>query len=109
KVDAIIAADELSAIYALNISKAEGYRIPDDISVIGFTDGILSRNSVPPLTTVDQKPIQVGKQSLKILIKRLNNKNKGVFTTKIIKTNVILRGSSKKIKSTKFIKKKNNV
>src|SRR5690606_38872977 len=28
KVDAIIAADELSAIYALNISKTEGYHIP---------------------------------------------------------------------------------
>lgn len=96
KVDAIIAADELSAIYALNISKTEGYHIPDDISVIGFTDGILSRNSVPPLTTVDQKPIQVGKQSLKILIKRLNNKNKEVFITNIIKTNIIHRGSSKK-------------
>lgn len=96
KVDAIIAADELSAIYALNISKAEGYHIPDDISVIGFTDGILSKNSVPPLTTIDQKPIQVGKRSLKTLIKRLNNKNKEVFTTNVIKTNIIHRDSSKK-------------
>lgn len=96
-VDAIIASDELSAIYALNISKAEGYHIPDDISVIGFTDGILSKNSVPQLTTVDQKPIQVGKQSLKVLIKRLNNKSKESFTTKVIKTNIIQRDSLKKI------------
>src|SRR5690606_30458885 len=99
KVDAIIAADELSAIYALNISKAEGYHIPDDISVIGFTDGILSRNSVPQLTTVDQKPIQVGKQSLKMLVKRLNSKNKKAFTTKVLNVCLIERASSKNIKS----------
>src|SRR5690606_38065259 len=97
KVDAIIASDELSAIYALNISKAEGYHIPNDISVIGFTDGILSKNSVPQLTTIDQKPIQVGKQSLKMLIKRLDGKNKKIFTTNVIKTNIIQRDSSKRI------------
>jgi LacI family transcriptional regulator len=93
KVDGIITSDELSAIFSMNIAISKGFKIPGDISIIGFTDGILSRNSNPPLTIVNQNETELGEISAANLIKRIENNSKESYTTQIIETNIIYRKS----------------
>lgn len=98
KIDAVLAADELSAIYTMNLIIGEGLKVPKDISVIGFTDGILSGNSNPPLTTIDQKATELGVIAFQKLLNRLQNKNEQEIIkhkTTVVNTNLIQRGSTK--------------
>jgi len=48
KVDGIVAADELSAITTIKYALKNSFKIPEDISVIGFTNGVLVENMCPP-------------------------------------------------------------
>lgn len=93
KIDGIITSDELSAIFSMNIAISKGYKIPRDISIIGFTDGILSKNSNPPLTIVNQNETELGKIAAANLIKRIETKSSESFTTQIVETNIVYRKS----------------
>lgn len=95
KVDGIIAANELTGISAINIATRLGLKIPQQISIIGFTNGILSMNSNPPLTTMSQHGKDIGKVATQKLINRLKNRKLDISTT-VIETTLIKRGTTKK-------------
>ncbi|MFN3640873.1 MAG: LacI family DNA-binding transcriptional regulator, partial [Flavobacterium sp.] len=50
--DAIFAADEHASTYAMKLSLKNGVKIPEELSVIGFADGIWSRRLTPSLSTI---------------------------------------------------------
>lgn len=95
KVDGIIAANELTGISAVNIASRHGLKVPDDISIIGFTNGLLSMNSNPPLTTMSQHGKDIGRVATSKLLNRIND-SKLDFTTTVIETTLIKRGTTKK-------------
>lgn len=72
-VDGIFAVNELFAVTAIKAAIKLGKRVPEDISVIGFTDGIISKYSSPAITTVSQNGIEMGQKAAKLLIDRLEN------------------------------------
>jgi len=92
-LDALFAVNEIYAVTAMKAVRKLGKRIPDDIQVIGFTDGVLSKHAFPPLTTVDQNGFEIGRTSAKLLIERLENEQTEdeVFKTVVVKTNIIER------------------
>ncbi len=95
--DAILAVNELTAAGALKAIKKKGLKVPDDVAVIGFTDGVVSRTADPELTTIDQHGFEVGKKACELLLKRIKSKEENISPkTKVIKTNLILRDSTKK-------------
>jgi len=49
---AVFAANDPTAAGAIKAIKENGLRVPDDIAVIGFDDGLTALHTVPPLTTV---------------------------------------------------------
>jgi DNA-binding LacI/PurR family transcriptional regulator len=57
--DALVAASDLIAIGAMGVLKERGYRVPEDVSVVGYDDVEPAAHSFPPLTTVRQ-PIDLG-------------------------------------------------
>lgn len=93
-IDAIIAANELTGISAINIATRLGRKVPEEISIIGFTNGLLSMNSNPPLTTISQHGKDIGRVATSKLIKRLKN-DKLEYATTIIETTLIKRGTTK--------------
>jgi LacI family transcriptional regulator len=97
KIDAIIAANELTGISAVNIATRLGFRIPQDISIIGFTNGLLSMNSNPPLTTISQHGKDIGRVATRKLITRLNNSGQieKDYSTTVIETTLIKRGTTR--------------
>jgi LacI family transcriptional regulator len=89
KIDGIFALEENDSVAALRMGLKKGYKIPEELCIIGFADGILaSRRLSPSLTTVSQHGIEIGEEAAKLLIKRLENvsEEEPPYETKIIKT-----------------------
>jgi LacI family transcriptional regulator len=94
--DAIFTVNDITAAGAIQELKLNHLRIPEDVSVIGFTNELISSITDPSLSTVEQNGYQMGLESAKLLIDRINDVN-DTDVTKIIPTKLILRDSTKKI------------
>lgn len=96
-VDAILAVNELFAVTALKLAMSKGIKIPEDLSVVAFTDGIISKYSTPTITTISQNGIKMGRKAAEMLIKRLEleDEEDEHYKTEIIETNLIIRESTK--------------
>ena len=95
-IDAIFAVNELFAVTAIKAINKIGKNVPNDIAVIGFTDGIISQFSTPTITTVSQNGIKMGQKAAKMLIERLEKEEDDEqYTTEIIETELIFRESTK--------------
>ncbi len=99
KIDGIFALDENDSVAALKIGLKKGYKIPKELSIIGFADGILaSRRLSPSLTTVSQHGIEIGEVAAKLLIDRLESKEEDMpYDTVVIKTKLKERDSTRKL------------
>ena len=95
-VDGIVAADELSAVSAMKTALKHGYKIPQDISVIGFTNGVLGENFIPSLTTVEQYAEEQGRSAVEIIVGRIRKTNPEEPVHKVIKTAILHRNSTRK-------------
>jgi len=96
--DAIFAVNELTAAGALTAVKKVGFRVPEDISIVGFTDGLVSRTTDPNLTTLEQHGYEVGLRASELLVGRIKEGDMDYEpVTKVVKTNLIVRGSTKKL------------
>ncbi|WP_139957505.1 LacI family DNA-binding transcriptional regulator [Flavicella sediminum] len=101
KVDAILCLEETATIETLESLQKQGYNIPNDISLIGFTNGELAQHATPKITTVSQHGVFMGEQSMKYLLERLQSMEDGVKLEpriKTIKTSIIERDSTIKEK-----------
>ena len=88
-IDGIFALEENDSVAALRMGLKKGYKIPEELCIIGFADGILaSRRLSPSLTTVSQHGIEIGEEAAKLLIKRLedDSEEEPPYETKVIKT-----------------------
>jgi LacI family transcriptional regulator len=94
--DGIFAVNDLTAAEAMRIIKHHGYRIPDDISLVGFTSGMIPDLTDPPLTLVEQHGYDGGKEAVRLLIKNLESKRKIPVQTLILKTKLVIKGSTKR-------------
>lgn len=68
KPDAILCANDLMAIGAMEAATEMGLSIPDDISIMGYDDQELARYTHPPLTTLVLPNYEMGRQAAQILI-----------------------------------------
>lgn len=64
---AIICGNDLIALGVIDCCKSQGYRVPEDISVIGFDDISIAATTEPPLTTISQQLLEQGKCAAIIL------------------------------------------
>ena len=98
KVDAVFALDEHAAASAMKLGIKKGLKIPEDLSIIGFADGVWSRRMTPSLTTVSQHGPEIGEVAAQMLIDKLESKEEDVaFKTTVIKTELRQRDSTKKL------------
>ena len=100
KIDGIFAIDEDTATIAMKMAIKSGYKIPEDVNIIGFADGIWSRRLTPSLSTVSQHAPEIGAKAAELLIDRLENKEEVEFPeykTVVIKTELRKRESTIKI------------
>ena len=96
-IDGVFAVNELYAITAMKVARQKGLRIPEDLQIIGFTDGVLSKHAFPPLTTISQHGYEMGEEAARLLIDRLENVDDDDenYKTSIVKTEIISRETTK--------------
>ncbi len=88
---AIVCASDLLASYAVEELKRLGLRVPQDISVVGFDNVPLSEEVNPPLTTVDQNLVEIGKSAFYLLEKLID----GVSVSKLqFRPKLVVRDST---------------
>lgn len=98
KYDAFLCADEHSSTYVMKRCLQMGKKIPDQISVIGFADGIWSRRLTPSLSTISQHGPEIGAAAAKLLIDEIEANQKG---EKFAPQKVIIRTELRKRDSVK--------
>ena len=94
--DAIFAVNDLTAAGVLQVLKQMRFRIPEEVSVIGFTDGLVARVTDPPLTSVSQHGSELGKRAMSMLLKRINIlEDDNPAMTEIIPADLMVRGTTR--------------
>lgn len=71
--DAILAANDMMALGAIKALKELSYRIPEDIQVIGFDNIVFAQYVDPPLTTVQQPTIEMGRKAVELILEEIEN------------------------------------
>lgn len=98
--DAVFAVNELFAVTIIKTANKMGLKVPEDLAVIAFTDGIISKYSTPTITTVSQSGEKMGNKAAKMLIERLeaeeddDEEHTENYTTEVIETHLIKREST---------------
>lgn len=97
-VDGIFINTDLVAIGAISEFNRLGVKIPDEISIVGFSNWFMSSVISPTITTIDQPGYTMGQIAFKQLHKEIKDiKNNVTITPEIIKleTALIKRESTK--------------
>jgi LacI family transcriptional regulator len=89
---AIFAANDVSAIAAMEAGRTLGLAVPRDLSVIGFDNVPESALCEPPLTTIEQPIQEMGFQAVEMLI-GLIEKREDLATQRMLPTRLVVRGS----------------
>lgn len=77
---ALLCADDIIAIGALQALREAGVSVPAEVSLIGFDDIELARHVTPPLTTVHLSADQLGATALRVLMARAANPDTSCVT-----------------------------
>lgn len=97
EIDAIFAVNEIFAVTAIKTATRLGKKVPNDLSIIGFTDGIISKYSSPSITTVGQNGVKMGEKAAVMLIEKLEIEEEDYeeqYKTEVIETELIEREST---------------
>lgn len=95
KIDGIFAVNDFTAIAAMQVLQKSGFKIPDDIAVVGFGNDPIAGICCPTLTTIEQQGSEMGRQAVDILIRRIENPATFIdFQTKIIPVSLEKREST---------------
>lgn len=90
--DAVFAISDRMAAGTLNVLTGRGYKIPEDVEIIGFDNTDISYTSNPQLTTVAQPHAQLGKCAVEQLMRLMRKRN----TENVILNHKIVRRNSTK-------------
>lgn len=94
---AIFACNDLMAVGAISAGEQAGYRVPADLSIVGFDDVRLASFTNPPLTTVVQPKHEMGVLAATMLLERLQNRNLPP-RRRLLKTELLVRQSTMPLK-----------
>jgi LacI family transcriptional regulator len=95
--DAIFCMNDPVAIKAMQVLKLRGIKIPDEISITGFSNEPVSQFIEPSLTTVAQPATLMGQTAAQLFIEQLENKENTEPITKVLTTELIVRNSTRKL------------
>jgi DNA-binding LacI/PurR family transcriptional regulator len=92
-VDAVFVGNDQMALGMLRAFHEGGVRVPDDVLVVGFDDVPEAAFFTPPLTTVRQDFIAVGRICIELLLRRING-DTSADVRSIVEPELIVRQSS---------------
>lgn len=95
-IDGLLCLEESAAVNALQIVKHMKYNIPEEMSIACFTNGKMLQHLTPSISAISQHGKYIGETAANMLIDRIENEHQNKpFTTKVVKTSLIERESTK--------------
>lgn len=94
--DGIFVFNDIAAAISMSYITKKGFKIPDDIQVMGFDNSYLCELLSPKLSTIEQPFDEISKECVDTLISMIKNEKIEEKTIRV-KTNVVLRESTKKL------------
>ncbi|HDK7241187.1 TPA: DNA-binding transcriptional regulator CytR [Cronobacter sakazakii] len=91
---AIFCHSDVMALGALSMAKRRGFRVPDDLSIIGFDNIALAEFCDPPLTTVAQPRFDIGREAMLLLLSQLNGHTVS-SGSRLLDCELVLRGTTR--------------
>ena len=96
--DAIFSSSDFSALGAIQELKAHGIKIPDDISIVGFSNEPFTKFMELSISTVDQSPIEMGKIVANVFLEQVNNTSNSKIVKQVVLTpELLIRKSSSRV------------
>lgn len=94
--DAFFCVNDDTAIGVMYTAKHNGFRVPDDVSVCGFTNGERAIACDPQLTTVEQRGTKVGEEAATILMDKVEGITpRNHIEKRVVRTRLVVRESTK--------------
>ncbi len=85
-----------TAIGILYTAKRMGFKVPEDVSICGFTNGERAVACDPMLTTVEQRGHMVGEEAVDVLVAHVEGLlPSGKIEKKVVRTRLVVRGTTR--------------
>ncbi|MCB0566890.1 MAG: LacI family DNA-binding transcriptional regulator [Phaeodactylibacter sp.] len=100
--DAIFSSSDYSALGAMQFLKEKGIEVPGEFGIVGFSNETFTEHVTPSITTVDQKPLLMGKEiglTFLGLIKREGDPFNPIIKKLVIEPDLLVRESSARKKN----------
>jgi DNA-binding LacI/PurR family transcriptional regulator len=91
--DAVFCVADVMAMTALQALAAAGRRVPEDVAVVGYDDSPFAPLATPPLTSVRQDGVEMGRQAVDMLHARIG-KPGGPPESRVLPVQLVVRASS---------------
>ena len=97
KPDAIFCDNDTTALSVIIYLQENGYKVPEDIAIVGFSNEPFSEVVTPSISTVKQPGYLIGQKAAQLIIEQiLNGIPNPAFKTIVMPTELIIRNSSKR-------------
>ncbi len=97
--DAFFCVNDQVAIGAMKVIREKGWRIPEDIAVVGFDDSPVSAYISPSLSSVSRPGRQIGENAARIFLQSIYSDNLATTNTHLVlPSSLIIRASSSQVK-----------
>jgi LacI family transcriptional regulator len=81
EITAVFACNDEVAKGTINAANEMGIRVPDDLSVVGFDNSDMARQTTPSLTTIHVDKTSMGIMAVQLLVDRIENPDRAIVTT----------------------------
>jgi LacI family transcriptional regulator len=89
---AVVCVNDAVAVGALQILKQHSYRVPEDVSVVGYGDGVMAAHAQVPLTTIRHSQMDLGKAAFNMFYQWKQGQEQ--LRGKVLPVELILRQST---------------
>ena len=97
-IDGLVSVNEVFAIRCMKRLQQLGKKIPDDVAIIGFTNGILSQMANPSVTSIMQHGELMGEKAAQFLIERVESQLEDTpmpYRSEVIQAGILERESTR--------------
>ncbi len=102
KFDGIFAVNDDSAAGALMVLQNRGIKVPEQVSIFGYSNSLISQVTSPKLSTVEQRGYEMGYVAARMLIERIEGKARPKPRLEVVSTKLIIRESTFKLEKIDF-------
>jgi LacI family transcriptional regulator len=93
--DAVFSGSDFSAAGALEVLTERGLRVPQDIGLVGFSNEVFGRLTLPRLTSIDQHCELMGRTATRLLLELLDEREPpGAPRHVVLQPELLVRASS---------------